>query len=104
MSTSSGEFMAGIKNVNMGSVPVQVADVRTEVIEGELLIYHPGQTRAVYLNPQAAVIWGLCDGSRSIAEIANLIEENYPEAKSVAKDDVTATIAELYANNVLVER
>jgi hypothetical protein len=45
-------------------VPVPVADVKVEVIEGELLLYHPGQTRAVYLNPPAALIWSLCDGQR----------------------------------------
>src|ERR1700722_11446568 len=98
--------MADVKNrtIDISSVLAQAADVKTEVIEGELLIYHPAHTRAIYLNPQAALIWGLCDGDRSVGDIVRLIEESYPEAKQVAKAQVLAAVDELYANGILVDR
>jgi hypothetical protein len=73
-----------------------------EMIEGEVLLYHPQQTRAVYLNPTAAVIWGLCDGTRSVREIILLIGDSYPEAAATAADDVMRTIRELQESGILV--
>ena len=87
--------------VSIKDVPAPAADVKVEVIEGEVLLYHPGQTTAVYLNPPAAIIWKLCDGRRDVAEIIRLIEESYPEAAPNLTEDVFATLAELYDNHVL---
>jgi hypothetical protein len=82
-------------------VPAPVADVRVENIEGELLLYHPLQTKAIYLNPTAAVIWSLCDGRRRIGEIIALIGESYPESKDHLAEEVFATVAQLRDSGVL---
>ena len=58
--------MTGSQGTSIDHIPVPAAGVEMEVVEGEVLLYHPQQTRAVYLNPTAAVVWGLCDGSRSV--------------------------------------
>jgi len=84
-------------------VPEPAAQIETEIVEGEVLLYHPHDTRAVYLNPTAAVIWGLCDGSRSVREIVRLIGESYPEAVDLA-DHVTTTLGQLEESGVLVLR
>jgi hypothetical protein len=83
-------------------VPRPAADIEVEVVEGELLVYHPQQTRAVYLNPTAAVIWGLCDGKRTAREIIRVIGESYPEAITTLPEDVLVTLRELQENGVLV--
>jgi hypothetical protein len=85
-------------------VPVPVADVKVEVIEGELLLYHPGQTRAVYLNPPAALIWSLCDGQRQVHEIIRLIGESYPDLKANLAEEVLETLRRLYEDGVLTTR
>jgi coenzyme PQQ biosynthesis protein PqqD len=90
--------------ISITDVPVPVADVKVEEVEGELLLYHPGQTTAVYLNPSAAIIWSLCDGQRDVSEIIRLIEESYPEAKPDLTDDVFATLAQLHDSHVLALR
>ena len=59
---------------------------RIEKLDDELLLYNPAQTRVIALNGSAALVWQLCDGARSPAEIAALIGEAYPEAGSVAAD------------------
>ncbi len=93
--------MTASQNALLNTVPVPVADVRAETIEGELLLYHPLQTRAIYLNPSAAVIWSLCDGHRRIGDIVALIAESYPDSKDQLAEDVFATVAELRDSGVL---
>jgi Coenzyme PQQ synthesis protein D (PqqD) len=83
-------------------IPMPVSNVEAEVIDGEVLLYQPQQTRAVYLNPTAAVVWGLCDGRRSIREIIRAIDESYPDAGADLKEDVLATLNQLQESGVLV--
>lgn len=86
------------------SVLAPASDVRAEVVGGELLLYHPAQTKAIYLNPSAAVIWSLCDGRRNVQEIIQLIGEGYPEARANLVEDVFATLRELCEQRVLGDR
>jgi Coenzyme PQQ synthesis protein D (PqqD) len=81
-------------------VPLPIADVEIEIIDGEVLLYHPQQTRAVYLNPSAAVVWGLCDGDRTAREIIRIIGETYPDAESVT-DDVLSALNELRGSGIV---
>jgi predicted DNA-binding protein (MmcQ/YjbR family) len=94
--------MTTLQNTKLDKIPKPVADIKVEEIEGELLLYHPRHTVAVYLNPPAAVIWSLCDGQRPVREIIQLIEESYPESKTTLTEEVLATLAELYEKKVLV--
>jgi pyrroloquinoline quinone biosynthesis protein D len=95
---SDGDFQRAMIDLT----PKPTANVETEVVDLEVLLYHPGQTRAVYLNPTAAVVWGLCDGNRSVREIIQQIGEWYPEAAANLADDVLVTLKELEENGVLV--
>jgi len=83
-------------------IPMPISNVESEVIDGEVLLYQPQQTRAVYLSPTAAVIWSLCDGKRSVREIIRAIDESYPEAGADLKEDVLATLKQLQESGVLV--
>jgi hypothetical protein len=83
-------------------VPKPVANVATEVVAGEVLLYEPRQTRAVYLNPTAALVFGLCDGNRSVRDIARIITECYPDEAASVSDDVFATIKGLQESGILV--
>jgi hypothetical protein len=87
-----------------GPVPTRVADVATEIIDDEVLLYDPRQTRAVHLNATAALVWGLCDGLRSVDEITRLIEECYPDASAALRQEVQVALKELLENGVLVVR
>ena len=82
-------------------VPRPAADLETDVIEGEVLLYEPQQTRAVYLSPTAALVFGLCDGKRSVREIIRLLSECYPDGTASLSDDVLTTINELRESGVL---
>ena len=96
--------MAQLQHTAIDLVPTPMPDVEAETVEGEVLLYHPSQTRAVYLNSTAAVIWRLCDGKRSVREIIRLIARAYPEAAVTLSDDVLTTLQDLRENGVLVLR
>lgn len=80
--------------MNPEAIPSANTEFSLEQIDGELLLYHPANTKAVYLNETAALVWQLCDGTRSVSDIVSLLEENYPESNTI-KDDVEQTLQEL---------
>jgi hypothetical protein len=94
--------MVESENTMIDLVPKPVANVATEVVAGEVLLYEPRQTRAVYLNPTAALVFGLCDGNRSVRDIMRMITECYPDEAAGISDDVLATIKGLQESGVLV--
>jgi hypothetical protein len=61
-------------------------------LDDEMLLYHPEQTKAIYMNASATVIWGLCDGEATVTEITRLLQEAFPEAAERMPDDVRATL------------
>jgi hypothetical protein len=94
--------MTKLRETRIDQIPVPAADVEMEFVEGELLLYDPRETRAVYLNATAAIVWGLCDGSRSVLEIIRVIEASYPDAGANLTNDVLQALDQLQENGVLV--
>ncbi len=66
-----------------------------ERIDGEISVYHPTLTTAVYLNETGALIWELCDGSRSVADIIDILSDHFPESRPQIKTDVTTIVTQL---------
>lgn len=73
-------------------IPVPNAEFHLEEFDGELLLYHPGLTQTVYLNPTASLVWQLCDGRRSAGEIMELLRESFPDDRHSIETDVAATL------------
>ena len=94
--------MTAQQNKMTDRIAVPALDVAMEVIDGEVLLYHPQNPSAVYLNPTAAVVWGLCDGNRSIRAIIDVIRESYPDASESLPEEVLATLEQLQESGVLV--
>jgi len=74
---------------------------KIEYIDGETLLYHVGETRTVYLNDTASMIWTLCDGKRSVDEIVTLLEDSYPEASGQIREDVEAAVTNFVDNGAM---
>jgi hypothetical protein len=85
----------------MSDRPRRKADYRLEELDGELLIYHPTETNVVYCNQTASLIWHLCDGTHTPAEISTLLSEAYPEAAAAIPADVEATLRTLTQERVI---
>ena len=71
-----------------------------ERIDGEISIYHPTLTTAVYLNETGAMIWELCDGSRSVADIIDILSDQYPESRSQIETDVKVIVSRLVEHEI----
>lgn len=75
-------------------VPRPRPDYRLEQMDDELLLYHPGETKTVYLNQTASLVWQLCNGERSTDEIMRLLQDSFPESSEQIEADVRAALAE----------
>ena len=74
------------------SIPVPNPEYQLEELDNELLLYHPAETKTVYMNETASLVWQLCDGERSVGDIIDLLRESYPEAGDGLQDDVHRTL------------
>jgi len=85
----------------MSQIPLPNAQFRVENIDGETLLYHVGETRTVYLNDTASLIWNLCDGTRTIDDIVELLEESYPDAAGQIRPDVQSAVDNFVDNGAM---
>jgi hypothetical protein len=72
--------------------PLCNPEYRLEEMDNEVLLFNPQNLVVLYLNESASIIWQLCDGQRTIHQIADLITEAYPEATADILEDVQGTI------------
>ena len=82
-------------------IPKQVSDIEIETFGDGVLLYHQTIREAVHLNNSAAVIWALCDGKNSIADIENILKNAYPEGKDSIRKDINSTLEKLQQNNAI---
>jgi hypothetical protein len=79
------------------TVPKQAFGFFVEEMEGENLLYRLGGHKAIHLNDTATLIWKLCDGSRTVQAIIDLLTKEYPGSETAVAADVQEAI-ELLAN------
>ena len=82
-------------------IPVPSPDYRLAALDNEILLYHPTRTRMLHLNASASVVWQLCDGRRTIADITTLLQEAFPGDPEGVGRDVEAALGELEAEDAV---
>jgi hypothetical protein len=82
-------------DMELDRVPTREAGFRLEMLDGEALLFDPAQRRLVHCNETAALVWRLCDGERTVAEIIALLTEAYPEQATAIPQDVQSVLAQL---------
>lgn len=85
------------------SYPRRRPDLMVERFGRETLIMHTASDRVHFLNPTAQVVWELCDGHHTAAEMAAALREQFaaPSEQDVAAD-VAAVLADFAAHDLLV--
>jgi hypothetical protein len=73
-------------------------------VDEESILYDTATHNVIYLDASALVIWRLCDGQRSVGEIASLIERAYPEERGSIAGDVQKTVDALANAGALIPR
>ena len=59
--------------------------------------------KAIHLNDSATLIWKLCDGSRSVQDIVDLLKMEYPGSEAAVDGDVREAIALLVSEGALLD-
>jgi coenzyme PQQ synthesis protein D (PqqD) len=85
------------------TVPRQAFGFFVEEMDGENLLYRLGGHKAIHLNDTATLIWKLCDGSRTVQEIIDLLRTNYPGAETVVAADVREAVELLLSEGALLD-
>jgi hypothetical protein len=73
-----------------------------EELDDEILLYHPGNNKTLYINKSASIIWQLCTGQQTVAEIIDLIKDAYPDQGADLAQDVISTLTDLKANDAIM--
>ena len=72
--------------------PHPVPGYQMEVLDGEILLFHPANTKVMYSNSSGALIWQLCNGERTVADISHLLSIAYPESGAKIPAQVSDTL------------
>jgi pyrroloquinoline quinone biosynthesis protein D len=75
--------------------PCTRVEVSAAPLDDELVLYDPNTLEAFVLNPTAARIWALCDGSRTVAAIAKDLSKLYGLGRQQALEDVCEFIDDM---------
>ena len=97
-------FEAGLRYnlaMRIAGIPRRRQDVLVDRLDDELLLYHPTLETAVYLNETAFLVWQLCDGRRSVAEISELLEGAFPGTAESIVSDVDVSLRSLAERGVI---
>ncbi|MCI5210640.1 MAG: PqqD family protein [Candidatus Electrothrix sp. ATG2] len=86
--------------MNKDNTVILKADYLLEKIDNEFTVHHPYHSTSIYLNETGAVIWELCDGKRTIAEIIDILIEAYPESSEAIEAGVLDIITGLVDKNI----
>lgn len=80
-------------------------EVAAVELDGEIVLYDERTQTVHHLNPQATIVWKLCDGSSTVDELACALADAADADPAVVSRDVRGVIDELVAAGlVLLDR
>ncbi len=74
--------------------PLARDDLLTREVDGEFFLYDPVTDRVLLINHSAAVVFDLCDGTRTEDEISAEVQRLYESQAEQLANEVRATLAE----------
>lgn len=77
-------------------------EFKVEKFENEVLLYAVSNTKGIYLNETAHLVWEMCGKGQSIKDIIAALQEIYPEQADAIHSDVLAAVQSLVENKALV--
>jgi hypothetical protein len=75
-----------------------------ELLNGEIVLLHPVRNIIIHGSQTGALVWQLCDGSRTVGEIVELLSAAYPESADDIQNDVPAAIQMLINQGALTTK
>jgi hypothetical protein len=83
------------------SRPERKPGLEEKTVADETLLYDPERETAFSLNNSATMVWKLCDGSRTVSDIADAIASELGVAAEDLIDDVSAAVRDLFKNGMV---
>ena len=76
-------------------IPKINPEFKVENFDNEILLYNSSDTKAVYLNETAYLLWEICKNKKTVGDIIQLLEEEYPDQKDYIRKDVLTAMQTL---------
>lgn len=73
--------------------PCRAPDFQVELLDDDIILFHPAGETIFSGNKTGALIWELCDGQRTLADISQLLSAAYPDAADRIERDVYQTVS-----------
>ncbi len=84
--------------------PQRREELSQRLVAGERVVLDP-HTKAMHqLNITATIVWELCDGQHTVAQIAQKLVQRFEIAEDLALSDVTDTVARFQDEGLLISR
>jgi len=100
MTATTPKRLENIMESQMNDNPKQIEGLDiNEGVDG-YVIYHSEKDRIHFLNHTAVLVLELCNGERSVVEIAEVVEKMYG-LKESQKESIVETIKKLYEEGLL---
>jgi len=97
----SQNVAAALDAITPESEPWRAPECAIDEVDGELILSVPNAD-PLLVNRTAALVWSLCDGKATVAEITARLEEAYPEAEDRIGSDVATALAQLLAAQAIL--
>jgi len=68
-------------------IPIKSPSTASQIINGEAVVIVPSEQMVNVLNPVGSRIWDLTDGKRSVAEIAEILTQEFDVSYETAIKD-----------------
>ena len=81
--------------------PVKASDVSSFPLDDGLILFDARNNESYVLNATGALVWGLIDGTRSVADVAREFADVYGLAEQQGQSDVQELLDGLFEANVL---
>lgn len=91
-----------MRTLNQEMVPRQATRVVAQQAAGNWVLLDVKTGQYYALDPVAGRIWELCDGTRSVRQIAEVVSDEYDAAGQAVEDDVVGFVSELVGESLLV--
>jgi pyrroloquinoline quinone biosynthesis protein D len=82
--------------------PLRQPRTASRTFSGETVIISPAENTVRMLNAVASRIWELCDGSRTLAEIAVILTEEFEVDLAHAQRSVAEFVDEMQSKQLLI--
>jgi coenzyme PQQ biosynthesis protein PqqD len=89
--------------MKIDSRPTRRADVLTQETSDALVLLDPQGGAYFSLNDVGSRVWGLCDGTRSVADLVSVLADEFDAPTEAIRDDVLELLEELASEGLVTE-